>query len=262
MKQAANNSILKAFRILDVLAEVESELGLTEISRRLGWHKSTVYRFLASLEAVGAVQKNPVSGKYRLGLAMFELGNRVPAKRSFADKIHPYLRDLAMEVNEVVNLAGLFQNEVVYLDKIESRRSIQIRTFVGFHVMPHCTALGKAILAELDQEELERILRTDGLPRLTARTITDRRVLAEELERTRKRGYAFDDGEFEEGLRCLAVTLHDRQGKVTASISISAPASRMTSVRRPKLLAALRATRRRIEEMLHSVSKTAGEVWR
>ncbi len=262
MKQSSNNSIRKAFRILACLAEAEGELGLTEISRQLGWHKSTVFRFLTSLEEVGAIQKAAETGKYRLGLALFELGNRVPAKRSFADKIHPYLRDLAVEVNEIVNLAGLFQNEVVYLDKIESRRSIQIKTFVGFHIMPHCTALGKAILAELETDELERILRMVGLPRRTARTITDRTQLEEELKRTRQRGYAFDDGEFEEGLRCVALPLYDRQGKVMASISISAPATRMTAARRPKLLSALKNTRRRIEEALSSNLLMIANVWR
>jgi len=227
MKQLPNNSIYRAFQILFFMAEHASDAGVTEIANALGIHKSTVYRFLSSMEKLGVVQQNTESNKYRLGLALFELGNRVPMKQGLIDKIHPFLEDLAQDVREIVNLAGLFQNEVLYLDKIEAYRNIQIKTYIGFHIPPHCTALGKSILAFMNPEDVKHILHEKGLPRLTKKTITDAGTFEKELSRIRSAGFAVDDEEFEEGIRCIAVPLFDTRGNVMASISISGPTARI-----------------------------------
>ena len=250
MKQSSNNSINKAFQILSFMAERENDTGVTEISRALGFNKSTTYRFLMSLERVGVVQKNETTKKYHLGLTLFELGNRVPIKRTLIDKIHPHLQDLAFRVNEVANLAGLFQNEVVYLDKIESKRSVQIMTYVGFHIPPHSTALGKAILAFMSPEDVQRILRIEGLPYFTDKTITEMDKFLSELRHVRKEGFALDDEEFEEGLRCVAVPLFDSQERVMASISISGPTARIHPKTLPHFIQALKETRK---EIVHSL---------
>ncbi|GBD93547.1 transcriptional regulator KdgR [bacterium BMS3Abin05] len=242
MKQLPNNSIFRAFRILFFMAEHTSDLGITEIANALGIHKSTIYRFLASMEQLGVVQQNPETNKYRLGLALFELGNRVPIKRGLVDKIHPHLENLAQQVHEIVNLAGLFHNEVLYLDKIEAHRRIQIKTFIGFHVPPHCAALGKVILAFMNPSDVDHILDEEGLPKRTEKTITDRSLLLRELEKIRTRHYAIDDEEFEEGLRCVAVPLFDMQDNIMASISISGPTARIHRKTIPKLVEALNNT--------------------
>lgn len=252
MKPSSNHSINKAFQILSFMAEQEHDTGVTEISQALEFNKSTTYRFLMSLERVGVVQKNETTNKYHLGLTLFELGNRVPIKRSLIDKIHPHLQDLAFQVNEVVNLAGLFQNEVVYLDKIESKRSVQIMTYVGFHIPPHCTALGKAILAFIPPEDVQRILRVEGLPYFTKKTITKRDIFLSELQHIRKEGFALDDEEFEEGLRCIAVPLFDTQKRVIASISISGPTARIYPKTLSRFLQALKETRKEIAHSLFS----------
>ena len=253
MKQSSNSSINKAFQILSFLAERESDVGVTEISRALNFNKSTVYRFLVSLEKAGAVQKNEATNKYHLGLTLFELGNHVPIKRNMIDKIHPHLQDLAFHVNEVANLAGLFQNEVVYLDKIESKRSVQIMTYIGFHIPPHCTALGKAILAFMSPEDVRRILRIEGLPHFTDKTITEMDKFISELHRIRKEGFAIDDEEFEEGLRCIAVPLFDSQKRVIASVSISGPTARIHEKTLPQFLKVLKKTQEKIENSLFAL---------
>ena len=244
------SSIDRAFQILFLLADSPEEMGVTEIGKRLSLSKSTVFRFLASMERLGVVQKNPATSKYHLGLTLFELGNRVFIKKSMIDRFHPYLEDLAFQVKEIVNLAGLFQNELIYLDKIEANRSFQIRTYVGFHVPPHCTALGKAILAHMPETDVRRILMERGLPARTEKTITDPQKLMQELAAIRKQGYALDNEEFEDGLRCLAVPVFDSQGNVVASISISAAAVKINDFTLPDYLGKIRKTARDLEDEL------------
>ncbi len=253
MKPSSNNSIYKAFQILTLLAERDEDVGVVEIGRTLGMNKSTAYRFLSSLKDLGIVQKNETTSKYHLGLTLFELGNRVPIKRTLIDKIHPHLLDLAFRVNEVVNLAGLFKNEVVYLDKIESKRSVQIMTYVGFHIPPHSTALGKAILAYMNPEDVQRILRSEGLPKFTDKTITEMDALLKELQQIRQQGFALDNEEFEEGLRCIAVPLFNSQNKVMASMSISGSTARIHEGTIPSYLEALEKTREEIGKSLFTL---------
>ncbi len=252
MKLSSNNSIYKAFQILTFLADREEDVSLAELGRALGMNKSTAYRFLSSLKDLGIVQKDENTNKYHLGLTLFELGNRVPIKRTLIDKIHPHLQDLAFRVNEVVNLAGLFKNEVVYLDKIESKRSVQIMTYVGFHIPPHSTALGKAILAHMDSQDVQRILRTEGLPKFTNKTITEMDAFLEELRRIREQGFALDNEEFEEGLRCVAVPLFDSRGVVMASMSVSGSTARIYKKTIPVYLKALNETREEIQKSLYA----------
>ncbi len=252
------SSIDRAFKILFLLAESPEELGVTEIGRRLGLSKSTVFRFLASMEKLGVVQKGPDTGKYHLGLTLFELGNRVLIKKNLIDRFHPILEDLAHQVREIVNLAGLFQGELIYLDKIEANRSLQIRTYVGFHVYPHCTALGKAILAHMNEGEVRRILQEKGLPARTEKTITDPEQLFQELEKIRRDGYALDDEEFEYGLRCLAVPVFDPQNHVMASISISAPAMKITDKTISRYVEKLRETAQVLERELQLGAEPGG----
>jgi len=244
------SSVDRAFQILFLLAESPEELGVTEIGRRLGLSKSTVFRFLASMEKLGIVQKNSHTSKYHLGLTLFELGNRVFIKKNIIDRFHPYLEELAYQVREIVNLAGLFQNELIYLDKIEANRSLRIRTYVGFHIYPHCTALGKAILAHMNGADVKRILKEEGLPARTEKTITDPEKLFQELEKIRQEGFALDDEEFEYGLRCLAVPVFDSQKRVVASISISAPAVKITQKTLPDYVNKLRRTAQALEREL------------
>ncbi len=253
MKQQGNNSIFRAFQILSLLSERDEDMGVAELGRTLGLNKSTVHRFLTSLRDLGIVQKNEKTNKYHLGLTLFELGNRVPIKRTLIDKIHPHLLDLAFQVNEVVNLAGLFKNEVVYLDKIESKRSVQIMTYVGFHIPPHSTALGKAILAFMNPEDVQRILRPTGLPKFTNRTITEMDALLAELRKIHTQGFALDNEEFEEGLRCVAVPLFDSRGEVLASISISGSTARIHEETVPFYFDALKKTREKIRQSLFTL---------
>ncbi len=223
-----NNSIEKAFAILSVFSQNgRFELGVGEISRILKMHKSTVHRFLRSMEKLGIVEKDEETGKYRLGLKLYELGNSVSLKKIMVDRARMHLEDLHWYLNETVHFATLKNGEVAYLDKIIADRNFVIISEVGKRLPAHCTGLGKAMLAFLPENEVKRIIREKGLKKFTKNTITDRKKFLEELKRVRERGYAIDNEEIEDGLRCIAAPIFDGKGKVIAAVSISGPSSRI-----------------------------------
>ena len=223
-----NSSIEKAFKILSVFAQNgKVELGVGEISRILKMHKSTVHRFLHSMEKIGVVEKNDETGKYKLGLKLYELGNSISLKKMMVDRARIYLEDLHWYLNETVHFATLKNGEVIYLDKIIADRTFVIISEVGKRLPAHCTGLGKAMLAFLPKEDVERIIREKGLKKFTKNTITSKKKLFEELKIIRERGYAIDNEEIEDGLRCIAAPIFNAEGNVIAAVSISGPSSRI-----------------------------------
>ncbi|MCS7228696.1 MAG: IclR family transcriptional regulator [Candidatus Kryptonium sp.] len=223
-----NNSIERAFAILSVFAQNgKFELGVGEISKILKMHKSTVHRFLRSMEKLGVVEKSEETGKYRLGLKLYELGNSVSLKKIMVDRARIYLEDLHWYLNETVHFATLKNGEVVYLDKIIADRNFVIISEVGRRLPAHCTGLGKAMLAFLPEDKAKRIIREKGLKRFTKNTITDKKKFFEELKRIRERGYAIDNEEIEDGLRCIAAPVFNGEGVVIAAVSVSGPSSRI-----------------------------------
>ncbi len=138
------------------------------------------------------------------------------------------MRKLQDRFQETVNLAVLDDNMAVYIEILESNHAFKISAQIGGRDYPHCTSLGKAILAFLPDQEVEAIAAATGLPRLTDRTITSIERLREELEVIRTRGYSIDDGENEEGARCIGAPIFNRRGQVVAAISISGPAQHLS----------------------------------
>ncbi len=209
-------AILKAFRL------EEPELGVTELSRRLSLHKSTVYRLLVTLEKHGLVDWVPESGKYRLGMTLFELGSLVATVTDLRRVARPVLEALHNECGETLHLAILDMGDVVYIEKLESRARLRMYSEVGRRAPAHCTGLGKVLLAYLPDSELEKILQQKGLTAFTARTIVSPALLREHLAEVRRNGYAVDAGEHEELVRCAAAPVRDHSGRVVAAVSIAA----------------------------------------
>lgn len=221
-----SDSVKRAFQLIDYLSRLTQKSSLTEISRALKLNKTTAFRYLETLVSLGVVDK---SGKeYSLGIRLFELGNSVPIKELVVSRIHPLLADLCNEVNETVNLAQLQGTHLIYLDKIESRRSLQIRSRIGSRLPLYCTGLGKAILSLLSSAELERLLNDIELQPYTPATITDRWELLRQIREIRERGFAFDREELESGLTCVAVPLSLDRYEFKGAVSISIPAMQFT----------------------------------
>lgn len=251
-----NSSIEKAFAILSVFSQNGGrfELGVGEISKILKMHKSTVHRFLRSMEKVGVIERNNETGKYRLGLKLYELGNSVSLKKIMVDRARKYLEDLHWYLNETVNFATLKNGEVVYLDKIIADRNFVIISEVGKRLPAHCTGLGKAMLAFLPESDVKRIIKEKGLKKFTKNTITNKKDLFEELKKIRECGYAIDNEEIEDGLRCIAAPIFNGDGEVIAAVSISGPSSRINETTYEEYSKHVIKTARLISEELKNVN--------
>lgn len=221
-------SLDRALNILERLIEHNKPLGITEISQGTDLHKSTVYRLVDTLCYRGYIAQDSETGKYKIGMKFFELGSKVINDLDLRQQAKPYLYELEERTEETVHLGILENREIVYIDKVESRHTIRMSSHVGRRVHPHNTALGKVIMAHLPDDEVERIIDKEGLPRYTENTITDKEELLHELERIKDRGYAVDDEESEKGIRCVGGPIFDHAGSAKAAFSISGPAHRLT----------------------------------
>lgn len=224
-------SIERAVAILNAFSAEEPELGVTDLAERLQLHKSTVHRFLVNLEAAGLVERNRHTSRYRLGLRIFELGGLVLQQMNLWDEALPFLEGLVRDSGETGHLAVLDGGEAVYIEKVEARRALRIPSAIGRGYPAHATSLGKILLAHLSAEARDAIVAERGLARCTPRTITDRDRLGTELDLIRTQGFAVDEEEYEEGLRCIGAPILGHTGQVVAAIGIGGPVTRITPQR-------------------------------
>jgi DNA-binding IclR family transcriptional regulator len=219
-------SVRRAVRILEAFREGSSHT-VTGLARELALPKSSVYELVSTLASEGLLVKEDSTNRYRLGLRLVELARAADDDLEVHQVAHPLIEKLRDELNETVQLTVLDGEEILYVDGCESAR--QLRTFFQFgdRAPLHCTALGKAILANLPSEQRERYLRRRALKAFTPGTLTDPAALRRELDRTAARGYSVDDMEHEEDVRCVGAPIRDRDGRTFASISVSGPAHRL-----------------------------------
>jgi len=206
------------------------------------------------MEKVGDIERNNETGKNRLGLKLYELGNSVSLKKIMVDRARKYLEDLHWYLNETVHFATLKNGEVVYLDKIIADRNFVIISEVGKRLPAHCTGLGKAMLAFLPESDVKRIIKEKGLKKFTKNTITNKKDLFEELKKIRECGYAIDNEEIEDGLRCIAAPIFNGDGEVIAAVSISGPSSRINETTYEEYSKHVIKTARLISEELKNVN--------
>jgi DNA-binding IclR family transcriptional regulator len=225
----------RAFQILNMLADEHAGASITEIAERLSLHKSTVHRLLMVLGSSRFVEKNTITGKYHLGSRIMELGLSAVSRLDIYEVAGPHLRVLVKETGETAHLAVLRDGQVVSLVNIQSSQTLRTPTTVGTRTPAHCTSLGKAMLAFANPEHIDDFLYKRKLERYTPKTITTASALRAELTAIRNRGYAVDDEEREEGLRCIGAPIWDNSGNVVAALSIAGPAFRIGVDRVPAL---------------------------
>ncbi len=225
-------SVLRAARLLELIGDL-GEGGVSDLARRLGWTKSTVHRFASTLTRIGYLEQDAKTGRYRLGLRLFELGNSAIRARELRHQAVPILEALMQATQETVHLAVLDEArmEVVYVHKVEPPQAIRLYTEIGAHHPAYCAATGKAILAFLPEARRARLLQGATLRPATPRTIVDPDVLVTHLAEIRQRGYAVDDEEYREGVRGVAAPVFDHTGQVVAAVNVGGPASRLTPER-------------------------------
>jgi DNA-binding IclR family transcriptional regulator len=213
-------TIDKALQLLKHLAE--KPLSVTEAAELLDIHKSSASRMLATLQKQGFVMLNS-QRRFEIGLAVFQLAEATTEWQNLKRTAEPYLQRLNRELDETIHLSVLEGVEVIYIDKIDSSRRIRMHSTVGAANPAYCTGVGKVLLAFQSPQEQRRLLGAIRFEPYTAATITDTSRLEQELREIRQSGIAFDFGEHDELIHCIAAPIFNHTRKVIASVSISAP---------------------------------------
>lgn len=248
MSTPLNNSVIKAFHLLSAFKQERDGLSLKEATDRAGMTMPTAHRFLRTLLSLGALDQT-TEGRYVIGSALGEF-TQLPEEADLPTAIiNRHVRQLAATLRETVHIAVLSGSMIRYIAKAETERSLKIVTQIGTTLEAYCTGVGKVLLAHQSQEYLQRYLASGDFVALTPRTITDRELFLEELEKVRECGFAVDDEEFESGLRCIATPLVVG-GKVVAALSGSAPVGRLTDEAVPMFVAAIARRARMISSEL------------
>ena len=216
-------SIERAFGLLESLADAGGALGLSQLAHESGLPLPTIHRLLRTLVDLGYLRQE-ASRQYVLGPRLIRLGEA--SSHMLSIWARPHLARLVDELGESANLAMLDGDEIVYVAQAQSRQSMRMFTEVGRRVLPHCTAVGKAIMAGMPPGQVREILQRTGMPRHTETTVTDPEEFARQLAAAAEVGYALDEGEQETGVRCVAVAVPDTPTRL--AISVSGPAGRMT----------------------------------
>ncbi len=223
----AIEAVARALRLLELFSATEPDLDLMTISRRGVMPKSTVFRYLTTLEDLGYIERDASAGTYHLGLKLFQLGQVAVNRLDIRAVARPSMKELARRYQESINIGMLNRQHVVLIDVVESSRSIRRGATLGDRDALHSTAIGKAILAYQGPEAVEALAQTDGLPRFTPHTLTEPAALVDDLLGVRQRGYSLDTEEGEIGLCCVGVPIFDHHGQVSYALSLSAPAARL-----------------------------------
>jgi len=226
-----SRALERSLDILDCLAVGDEPLRLSQLADRIGVERSNTLRLLRGLQARGYVERDE-SKRYFLGLKALQLARVVLRRLDVVEAGQEVLRSLGHATGEAVHLAALQGVHVVYLGRVECAAPVRVTNEVGQQLPAHCTAIGKSLLAYLPASELRRLFPAPRLPTYTSHTLSTLRALKHDLDLVRQRGYAFDDQESYEGVRCIAAPVRNHVGTVVASIGVSAPAMRLSAARR------------------------------
>jgi len=219
-------SLDKGLVLLETVEQAGAPVGLSELASRLGWDKATIHRLLATLERRGYLLRDRSTRRYALGLKIFGLYESVTRGFDIQQVSRPSLVKIAEQTGETAHLAVALSGRIVFIDRVASSESLAVNTQIGAQEPMFCTALGRAILACLPEEELREHLPTP-LPRYTRRTVSSITALRARLTVVRADGYAIDEEEYLPGIRCVASAILGHSGAPIAAIGISGPATRL-----------------------------------
>ncbi len=240
-------------KIIDCFSPERPAWSLTEISAHLGLPKSTLHRFLVSLEQHGLLRRG-ADKRWYLGYRLFVWGNLSAESTDLRHISKPIMRDLVVETGETAILTVYQQREVICLEKVETSQPVRLTLEVGARRPPHAGASSKVLMAHLPQEEIEAIIQENGLPEYYANTITEPDELMAELARIRARGYAVSREETDVGAWGVATAVRDWKGTVIAAIGVAGPLSRFSEERMERYVEHCRRAGQRISISLGAKS--------
>jgi len=220
-------SLDRAISVLEMLGLSDRPLSLAEVCQQMHLHKSTAHRSLMVLERNALIERTP-ENRFRLGLKLYELGNRAVEQIDLRTHVHPYFVRLASDLGETVHLSVLRKTSIVYLDKAGTNGKVCTNSRTGSTNPVYCTSMGKAMLAFQPLETIERIISKTRFVRFTPKTLCSREALLLALDKIRHRGYAIDDEEHELGVRCVGAPIFNPNGQAVAALSVSGPVSHIT----------------------------------
>ena len=244
-------AVTRALDLLDILSESLDGMTLSSLCKAADLNSSTAHRILSTLTKRGYVRQDATTKQYFLGSQSLHVGQAALAQFDLGKIAIAHMRELSAEVSELVNLAMLQDTHAVYIAQAPAeRRSVQMFTQLGARVPLYCTGVGKAMLAYITEEHLDRLLQTEPLKAHTVNTITNELKLKEELQIIRQHGYAVDNEEREVGVRCIAASIFDSTGRVLAAVSISGPPARIGPEQEEIFIALVRHTALEISHLL------------
>lgn len=228
MEKQAKHPVRTTEKSLKIISELNrlGEVRLSTLAAELDMGKSAVHNHLSTLKKHGYVIKDPDTKTYRLSLKFLDIGGQIRNEIDVYKIAEPKIEEIARESGELVHLVVEEDGKGVYLCRSKGERAVSLDTYIGCRHPMHSTAFGKAILSHLPAERVDEIIDRHGLPPVTPKTITSREELFEELERTRERGFAVDDEERLEGLRCIAAPIRF-DSDIIGAISVSGPTARI-----------------------------------
>ena len=220
-------SLERAFAILEAIAGSDQPLSLAELSRATGLHTSTAFHLIKTLIVLGYIRQEDTK-RYRIGPRLFMQAAGASTEIELVNLATPHLKRLADETGETAHLAVRADTGIAVIAKVEARSSIRTSERLGIIRPAHCTAIGKVLLADLPDDELEAYLRAGKFAAFTPKTITDPALIREEIKRIAATGTAYDDAEFSQELRCIAAPVRNYMRQTVAALGISSPVWRVT----------------------------------
>ncbi len=246
-------SLARASSILEAIAKNNNHISITELSKVVDLHKSTVHRLLKSLIELGYVRQNTNDSHYELTVKLFELGASVIRQNDLIATARPYLEKLSVLSGEVVHLVIPDQTDIIYVDKVESTHTLRMHSYIGKRSPMYCTAVGKAILATQSDDAVRNFWTQISPVKHTPYTIVDIESFLQEIEQIRSKGISYDNEEHETEIRCIGTALTNYSGTVVGAISISGPKQRMSDDVLNKLIPELL-------EVKQAISKAMGKL--
>lgn len=237
-------SLGKAMEVLECFSAKQPELGVTEIARMTGMHKSSVHNILCTFEQMGYVSKNEETNRYYLGFKLVSFSYIVTNHLGLNRLMMPYLKKIANTIHEIVYLGIPAGNEVLYIDSCADDNHLLTRNILGERAPMYCTGLGKVMLAH---HEAPFSLLPEAMESYTENTITDKDVLLAELALIKARGYAVDNMEHEFGVRCVAMPVFGADEQLRCAVSVSGPSLRFSDEDLPAIAAQMQGILRDIQ---------------
>lgn len=226
-RQGASSTALKALKTLEIVADTPADLSVQELAEKLGTDKTTAYRMLITLEEAGYVARDESGKRYSLTYKVVSLSRNLLAENEVSKLVIQTLREISSATQETLHFSVLDRDEAVLVHRVKGAQLVNVDFQIGDRSPLHATSIGKVLLAYQDYRYIEDVV-SNGLRRYAENTRTDPDDLRRELQLIRSQGYAYDDHEFSDSMRCLAVPVFEGGGRLTGGISISGPDFRFT----------------------------------